>query len=169
MRARWNTARDRARPSKAVFLVGGVVLLYCFRTPLGFTQHSTKASQTVSPRDTFSHVSSMKDALRTLLPHTVPNTAGKFRRILSRELVGITYDMFPEQYFSTHMLPRITGKATFLDIGANVGQFAIPIAKSGHRVVSIEPHPKTCETLKQNVLAASSSSLVNSLLCLTRQ
>lgn len=59
--------------------------------------------------------------------------------------------MYPEYYFSEHMLPKLTGKTTILDIGANVGQFAIPIAKNGHRVISIEPNEKTCEKLKENL------------------
>ena len=48
-----------------------------------------------------------------------------------------------------------------VDIGANVGQFAIPIAKNGHRVISIEPNEKTCEKLKENLAETMLTAQVN--------
>jgi len=42
-------------------------------------------------------------------------------------------------------------RAKIVDIGANVGQFAIPLAKDGHWVYSFEPVASTCETLQTNI------------------
>ena len=98
--------------------------------------------------------------------HTTPATTTD-RRLsvqarLIRERVGIEGHMYPEYYFSEHMLPKLVGTTTILDIGANVGQFAIPIAKSGHRVISIEPNEKTCEKLKENL---AETTLTTQVIC----
>ena len=73
------------------------------------------------------------------------------RKLLVREKVGLRWDLFPERYWETHVLPRISGHITVLDVGANTGQFAIPIAELGNTVISLEPNEKTCNTLKNNL------------------
>lgn len=40
---------------------------------------------------------------------------------------------------------------TYLDIGANIGLTAIPVAAAGHRVIAFEPVPENYEHLLQNV------------------
>jgi len=50
-----------------------------------------------------------------------------------------------------HILLGSTTRTAIVDIGANVGQFALPLAKEGHTVYSFEPIEGTCEILKQNV------------------
>lgn len=44
-------------------------------------------------------------------------------------------------------------KATIIDVGANVGQFSLPLVKSGHTVYSFEPVNTTCLTLRQRSAA----------------
>lgn len=41
--------------------------------------------------------------------------------------------------------------ATIIDVGANVGQFAIPLAKQNYRVISFEPNVESCLKLKENL------------------
>lgn len=42
-------------------------------------------------------------------------------------------------------------KSKIIDIGANKGQFAIPLAQDGHEVFSFEPVNTTCAVLKENL------------------
>ena len=107
------------------------------------------------------YIAFMKESLRTLRPRPLPIIGSRFERVLIRERVGIEGDEYPEYYFSEHVLPKLTKTTTILDIGANVGQFAIPIAKSGHRVISIEPNSKTCEKLKENLAETMLTAQVN--------
>ena len=41
--------------------------------------------------------------------------------------------------------------ATFLDIGANVGQYTVPLSRSFKRVIAVEPNPLAVEILKENL------------------
>lgn len=70
------------------------------------------------------------------------------RSLLIREQVGLSWDMFPERYWETKILPKLSKQITLLDVGANIGQFAIPNAEAGHRVISLEPSESTCAKLK---------------------
>lgn len=92
-----------------------------------------------------------KKALRTLAPSGIGAPRKHFRHILVRESVGLQWNFYPEQYFSDGMLPRLTPNSVIIDVGANVGQFAIPIVKRGHRVISFEPNKQSCDTLKRGV------------------
>lgn len=109
---------------------------------------------TLSEESDIRYIAFMKESLHTLSPRPLHMADSKFRRVLIRERVGIGGHQYPEDYFSEHILPKLTGTTTILDIGANVGQFAIPTAKSGHRVICIEPNKKTCEKLKGNLAEA---------------
>jgi FkbM family methyltransferase len=46
---------------------------------------------------------------------------------------------------------HITSDAVFVDIGANIGVFTIPMARHARRVVAIEPSPQVLPFLKRNV------------------
>ena len=50
---------------------------------------------------------------------------------------------------------------SIIDIGANIGQSAIPLAKDGHTVYSFEPVVSTCEALKRNVMKENVQTNVN--------
>ena len=91
-----------------------------------------------------------KEALGSLVQtratkQTVP------RKLLVREKVGLRWNMYPEKYWETEILPRVPSHITVLDVGANAGQFAIPMAELGHTVISLEPNENTCNTLKNNL------------------
>ena len=65
----------------------------------------------------------------------------------------------PEEFFVREILPRYrTGhrgprRQVVLDVGANVGQFALAVARRGDglRAVCFEPLPATCATLQANL------------------
>lgn len=40
---------------------------------------------------------------------------------------------------------------TFIDVGANVGAYALPVSRSAKRVIAIEAQPSICELLRRNV------------------
>jgi len=50
-----------------------------------------------------------------------------------------------------HLLKDVTEELTIVDIGANQGQFALPLAKRGFKMCSFEPDAGTCEVLKTNI------------------
>ena len=102
-----------------------------------------------------------KQTLETLSPHTVSQDRyNRFRRILTRDAVGLQWDWYPEQFWEEVMLPRLHRTVNVVDVGANTGQFAIPNAKRGHSVISFEPNPETCKELKRKVKAGYLSSQV---------
>jgi 2-polyprenyl-3-methyl-5-hydroxy-6-metoxy-1,4-benzoquinol methylase len=73
------------------------------------------------------------------------------RALLIREKVGLKWNMFPERYWETQVLPKLSKQITVLDVGANEGQFAIPMAERGHHVISLEPKESTCASLKESL------------------
>ena len=75
-------------------------------------------------------------------------SSADFRRIISREEVGLLWSLHPEKYWEDHVLPELQEEVTIIDVGANVGQFAIPNAEAGHNVLSFEPNPDTCKLLQ---------------------
>jgi len=48
---------------------------------------------------------------------------------------------------------QMSAGGSFLDIGANIGSFALPVAARARRVVAIEAHPGLAEILRENVKA----------------
>lgn len=55
-----------------------------------------------------------------------------------------------EHYVFNHVMERITKGVTFLDIGANIGVFAIHAARRGARAIAIEARPSACALLLEN-------------------
>ena len=51
-----------------------------------------------------------------------------------------------------HMV-RHLGRGTFIDVGAHIGEYSIPIAKAGLDVVAIEPLPRNYRMLEHNARA----------------
>lgn len=93
----------------------------------------------------------MIETLRTLVPQRAKFANTEFRHILIREHVGLKWNMYPEQYFSEYILPRLPKGMNIVDVGANVGQFTVAIAKGGHRAIAFEPNGDTCNKLKENI------------------
>ena len=63
----------------------------------------------------------------------------------------------PEEFFTRTLLPavpRSAGPQLVVDVGANVGQFALAIADAGHNGLCYEASPNTCRQLQASVLAA---------------
>lgn len=80
-------------------------------------------------------------------------------RVLVREHLGIA-NVAAEEFFEQKLLPFMKKKHVLLDIGANTGQFSIPMASRGHRAVSFEPSQSTCKILRGNMERANVSSLI---------
>ncbi len=80
------------------------------------------------------------------------------RRILVREHLGIA-KATAEDFFA-RFLPRMSEKHIVLDIGANTGQFAVPLASLGHTVISFEPSQSTCDVLRKNLENANVANQV---------
>ncbi len=62
-----------------------------------------------------------------------------------------------EPYVSSHMFSRLSGVRTFVDVGANLGLFTLPLAKKiphGH-IYSFEASSRNANVLQQNVWANS--------------
>jgi FkbM family methyltransferase len=60
------------------------------------------------------------------------------------------YYMLPFEPVTYRTLSKQTG-GTFLDLGANVGQYSIPLAKRFERVIAVEPNPLALKVLHRNV------------------
>ena len=94
-------------------------------------------------------VNLFNDALRSLVQTKATEQVP--RKLLVREVVGLRWNTYPEKYWETDILPRVPNHITVLDVGANAGQFAIPMAELGHTVISVEPNENTCNSLKKNL------------------
>ena len=92
-----------------------------------------------------------KESLTTLSRNKAQLRKHSLRSLLIREKVGLKWNMFPERYLETHVLPKLSKRITVLDVGANKGQFAMPLAEIGHNVISLEPNESTCATLKESL------------------
>ena len=46
---------------------------------------------------------------------------------------------------------QLSAGATFVDVGANVGAYALPVSRQAARVVAIEAQPAICDLLRRNV------------------
>jgi len=47
----------------------------------------------------------------------------------------------------------LRGRGTLIDVGANIGVIAVPVARSGSRVIAVEPEPRNCLQLHHAALA----------------
>ena len=64
----------------------------------------------------------------------------------------------PEDFFGEAILPLAdpVRHGIILDVGANIGQFAVQIVAAGLNGISFEPAPDTCVTLRKNIKAVQS-------------
>jgi len=106
---------------------------------------------------------SFRGSLETLArnPPLKTETYAHFRRILVREHVGLDWDSVPEKYWEDRILPRLRHRVNIVDIGANVGQFAVPNAQLGHNVISFEPNKNTCLSLISRIKNKDLENLVS--------
>lgn len=81
--------------------------------------------------------------------------AFRYRHGLSRLEKEIFNKYFPDQFFSGDQW----NETWFIDVGANVGEFALAALHRGGRVLAIEPDPTAFECLKLNAGDVSSGSL----------
>jgi FkbM family methyltransferase len=56
-----------------------------------------------------------------------------------------------EPYVSKILDREIKPRDVFVDIGANIGIYAIPLAKRLGKVIAFEPHPKTSQLLEESI------------------
>lgn len=80
------------------------------------------------------------------------------KRLLVREHLGID-NVSAEHFFEQKILPFMHQKHLLVDVGANTGQFAVPMASLGHSVISFEPSPATCDIFLNNVKKANVSNI----------
>ena len=146
------------RRYKRLFLICTVVIVvYVFSTCTPNTSEMSTSIDLHQQQISLELVDAqMANMFEQTLESLVPNSTDfkkqpAPKKLLVRERVGLRWDLFPERYWETRVLPRISGHNTVLDVGANTGQFAIPIAELGNTVISLEPNEKTCNTLKNNV------------------
>ena len=148
----------------ALFSILGFSFLFFNKKTQSEGHHLTEArpsSQALSTSDTSeAYTKALRASLTYLKRHTVPVQAATFRRILIRERVGLRWDTIPEKYWEHNVINRVEQQVSIVDIGANVGQFAIPNAARGHIVHSFEPNPNTCRTLKLRVFEENVQSKV---------
>jgi len=67
----------------------------------------------------------------------------------------------PEDFFARVLLPAVprrSGTQLIVDVGANVGQFAMTIANAGHDGLCFEAAPPTCRILQGSVAAAAAAA-----------
>jgi FkbM family methyltransferase len=55
-----------------------------------------------------------------------------------------------EHYLFGHLMPRIGPETTFVDVGANIGVFAIHAAHRGALAIAVEARPSNCALLLEN-------------------
>src|SRR6266852_5711925 len=74
---------------------------------------------------------------------------GGLKYLLTRETVfGYYLHLF--ELRTANILCSLSGDV-FLDVGANVGQYAVPLAKRFRTVVAVEPNPVAVEILQRNL------------------
>lgn len=76
--------------------------------------------------------------------------------LVSPELLGFPelHTATPEEFFTHKLLPAVprgAGAQLIVDVGANVGQFALAIADAGHDGLCYEASPSTCRQLQVSV------------------
>jgi FkbM family methyltransferase len=73
---------------------------------------------------------------------------------------GLKYILTPQVVFGYYLLPfepytyrklKQCGGRVFVDLGANLGQYSLPLARQFRRVIAVEPHPITARILRQNI------------------
>jgi len=63
------------------------------------------------------------------------------------------YILNPDERKARHVIRRyISGDVVFLNVGAHIGKYAIPVAKTGAKVIAIEPHPLNFLFFRANIM-----------------
>jgi FkbM family methyltransferase len=103
---------------------------------------------------------------RAVLAFLVGNSPRPVEEFLDREIwvryEGLSYFLTRQTLFgyylhafeprTAHALLSMEGEV-FVDVGANAGQYTIPLASRFETVVAVEPNPVASEVLRQNLLA----------------
>eukprot|EP00547_Thalassionema_nitzschioides_P001465 CAMPEP_0194205128 /NCGR_PEP_ID=MMETSP0156-20130528/4467_1 /TAXON_ID=33649 /ORGANISM="Thalassionema nitzschioides, Strain L26-B" /LENGTH=384 /DNA_ID=CAMNT_0038931315 /DNA_START=60 /DNA_END=1211 /DNA_ORIENTATION=+ len=97
----------------------------------------------------------LKDCETQLAKSSSSSNSGLYYDTVIKQvyLEGLLELKMPE-YITNDLLKSLDGKivpTSIVDIGANVGQTVIPLAKDGHKVYSFEPVASTCQKLKDNI------------------
>lgn len=100
------------------------------------------------------------------LKHLPPSLEQTFRPhpafLVSPHLLGIHDPLpSPEEYLTSTFLPHVHRAlpGIIIDVGANVGQFAVSIAEQGLDGISYEPTPDTCAKLRRKLDAAQTAHI----------
>jgi tRNA G37 N-methylase Trm5 len=56
-----------------------------------------------------------------------------------------------ETYVKSILDKEVKNNDIIVDVGANIGVYAIPLAKRVNKVIAFEPHPKTSEMLEKSI------------------
>lgn len=146
---------------KRKFFIFGVCigLAFAFSYPSYSSRPTFNQHSSASPKGKWStgeranpYVVALKKSIETLKHQRVDSSSdAEFRRVLIREKIGLKWNSIPEKYWEDDILPRMTQTVNIIDVGANIGQFAIPNGQIGHHVESFEPNLSTCDVLKSRV------------------
>lgn len=75
------------------------------------------------------------------------------RTVISGKYCDLIHLLSLDEPKTSNLLNEIrkTTRGTFIDIGAHIGEYSVPFAKHGWRVIAIEPSNETFALLSQNV------------------
>ena len=85
--------------------------------------------------------------------------------VFSQDYVGTSiflegfYELHELECITQYILPKLTNKSTFLDIGANVGNHTAALAPFFEQVIAFEPNPRTLKLLEANAMLFSNVSV----------
>ena len=85
--------------------------------------------------------------------------------VFSQDYVGTNiflegfYELHELECITEHILPKMTNKSIFLDIGANVGNHSAALAPFFEQVIAFEPNPRTSKLLEANAMLFSNVSV----------
>jgi len=96
----------------------------------------------------------------TVLRRRIHLPSDVLRRSLIVEYRGLRYVVTPETVFAYYLSPfepatrrlmeEMSGEL-FVDIGANVGQYSVPLSRRFRRVIAVEPNPVAVRLLHENL------------------
>ena len=69
------------------------------------------------------------------------------------------YELHELECITKYILPKMTHKSAFLDIGANVGNHTAALAPFFEQVIAFEPNPRTSKLLEANAMLFSNVSV----------
>jgi FkbM family methyltransferase len=65
-----------------------------------------------------------------------------------------------EPYVKDILDKQVKWNDVIVDVGANIGIYAVPLAKRASKVIAFEPHPKTSEILRRNIDANNAHNVI---------